>query len=76
MVLLLCTSGQSMITDVIDFDQSADNMMVHYGVCTQLDQIKETYYSLPDKLTEVSCAGFELPDVKDPSCHQTSMGTL
>ena len=45
--------GRCLITDVIDQEQAAEGLMVQYGVCEQLDALKDAYHSLPDYLTEV-----------------------
>lgn len=42
------------MSDIIDFEQSEDGMMVAYGVCDQLDELKHTYHGLPDFLTKVN----------------------
>ncbi|KAK9806091.1 hypothetical protein WJX72_001037 [[Myrmecia] bisecta] len=48
--LLTC---RSLVAEIIDFDQAADGMMVAYGVCDPLDELKHTYHGLPDFLTRV-----------------------
>ena len=30
-------------------------MIISYGVCDQLDEMKHTYHGLPDFLTKVTC---------------------
>ena len=46
-----------MVADVLDMGQSDEGMMVAYGVCRELDDMKNTYNSLPDYLTKVRLAG-------------------
>ncbi|KAL3151543.1 MutS protein msh5, variant 2 [Trebouxia sp. C0009 RCD-2024] len=46
-------AGHSLVSDIIDFEQSEDGMMISYGVCEQLDDMKHTYHGLPDFLTKV-----------------------
>ncbi|KAK9848837.1 hypothetical protein WJX84_005856 [Apatococcus fuscideae] len=48
--LLAC---QSLIADIIDFDQEDDNMMIHYNICSQLDDLKISYHGLPSLLTKI-----------------------
>lgn len=48
-------AGHSLVSDIIDFEQSEDGMMISYGVCEQLDDMKHTYHGLPDFLTKVTC---------------------
>lgn len=43
------------MSDIIDFEQNEDGMMISYGVCDQLDEMKHTYHGLPDFLTKVTC---------------------
>jgi hypothetical protein len=45
--------GTQLIQDVLDWEQAAEGWMVQYGVCHQLDQLKQLYLALPDLLTEV-----------------------
>ncbi len=40
------------MSEIIDFEQMEDGMMVAYGVCDQLDELKHTYHGLPDFLTK------------------------
>lgn len=49
---LLRCAGHSLVSEIIDFDQVEDGMMVAYGVCDQLDELKHTYHGLPDFLTK------------------------
>ena len=48
-----CGAGHSLVSDIIDFEQREDGMMIAYGVCDQLDDMKHTYHGLPDFLTKV-----------------------
>ncbi|KAK9838046.1 hypothetical protein WJX74_010463 [Apatococcus lobatus] len=48
--LLTC---QSLIADIIDFEQEDDNMMIHYNICSKLDELKISYHGLPSLLTKV-----------------------
>lgn len=48
-----CGTGHSLVSDIIDFEQGEDGMMISYGVCDQLDEMKHTYHGLPDFLTKV-----------------------
>ena len=52
----VCCAGHSLVSEIIDFEQADDGMMVAYGVCDQLDELKHTYHGLPDFLTKVSYA--------------------
>ena len=45
-----------MVADVLDMGQLDEGMMVAYGVCRELDDMKNTYNSLPDYLTKVRLA--------------------
>ena len=45
-----------MVADVLDMGQSDEGMLVAYGVCRELDDMKNTYNSLPDYLTKVRLA--------------------
>ena len=45
-------TGHSLVSDIIDFEQTEDGMMVAYGICDQLDEMKHTYHGLPDFLTK------------------------
>ena len=45
-------AGHSLVSDIIDFEQTEDGMMVAYGICDQLDEMKHTYHGLPDFLTK------------------------
>lgn len=45
-------TGRSLVSDIIDFEQTEDGMMVAYGICDQLDEMKHTYHGLPDFLTK------------------------
>jgi hypothetical protein len=56
-------AGRCLITDVIDQEQAAEGLMVQYGVCDQLDALKDTYHSLPDFLTEVTGCSVEVRTV-------------
>lgn len=47
-------AGHSLVSDIIDFEQGEDGMMISYGVCDQLDEMKHTYHGLPDFLTKVT----------------------
>ena len=49
-----CDAGHSLISDIIDFEQSEEGMMISYSVCDQLDEMKHTYHGLPDFLTKVT----------------------
>lgn len=49
-----CGAGHSLVSDIIDFEQGEDGMMISYGVCDQLDEMKHTYHGLPDFLTKVT----------------------
>ena len=48
-----CGAGHSLVSEIIDFEQTEEGMMVVYGVCDQLDELKHTYHGLPDFLTKV-----------------------
>ena len=49
----LLLAGHSLVSNIIDPDQTEDGMFVAYGVCQQLDEMKHTYHGLPDFLTKV-----------------------
>ena len=49
-------AGHTMVADVLDMGQSDEGMLVAYGVCRELDDMKNTYNSLPDYLTKVRLA--------------------
>ena len=49
-------AGHSLVSNIIDPDQTEDGMIVAYGVCQQLDEMKHTYHGLPDFLTKVGLA--------------------
>lgn len=42
-----------MVSDVLDFDQLEEGLMIAHGVCEPLDEMKATYQALPDFLTHV-----------------------
>lgn len=42
-----------LITEVIDFEQAEEGMMIRCGVCGELDDMKDSYAALPDFLTQV-----------------------
>ena len=46
-------AGHALIADIIDFEQEDDGMMIHYNICSQLDELKLTYHGLPSLLTKV-----------------------
>ena len=52
-VHLACPAGQSLIADIIDFEQEDDNKMINYNICSQLDELKHSYHGLPSLLTRV-----------------------
>ncbi|GAX82061.1 hypothetical protein CEUSTIGMA_g9489.t1 [Chlamydomonas eustigma] len=43
---------EEIICDIIDFPQE-EGFMIKYGVCEELDKLKDMYHSLPDTLTMV-----------------------
>ena len=45
-------AGHNLVLEIIDFEQMEDSMMVAYGVCDQLDELKHMYHGLPDFLTK------------------------
>ena len=49
-------AGHTMVADVLDMGQSEEGMLVASGVCRELDDLKNTYNSLPDYLTKVRLA--------------------
>ena len=52
------------MSNIIDPDQTEDGMVVAYGVCQQLDEMKHTYHGLPDFLTKVGFAGADVATVQ------------
>ena len=56
-----CPAGQSLIADIIDFDQEDDNMMIHYNICSQLDDLKISYHGLPSLLTKIVERELQVP---------------
>jgi hypothetical protein len=46
-------AAYAMVSDVLDFDQLEEGMLVARGVCEPLDEMKATYEALPDFLTHV-----------------------
>lgn len=52
------------MSKIIDPDQTEDGMVVAYGVCQHLDEMKHTYHGLPDFLTKVGFADADLAIVQ------------
>jgi hypothetical protein len=42
-----------MILDVLDFSQADEGMIIKYGICDPLDDMKHLYHGLPSFLTKV-----------------------
>lgn len=61
-------AGHSLVSNIIDPDQTEDGMIVAYGVCQQLDDMKHTYHGLPDFLTKVLLANVGLHNTKCNIC--------